>query len=49
MKLVKRQINPIFIVEEEHDWKPRRPLAIQLLSILGLAIGLVALVLLVVN
>ncbi|MEX1198011.1 MAG: hypothetical protein WEB57_09140 [Pseudohongiellaceae bacterium] len=49
MRFAKRQSNPIFIEDEVHHWKPRKPLFVKLLSITGLALGLVTLVLLIVN
>lgn len=49
MKFAKRQTNPIFIEEENHHWKPHRPQLMNVLSIAGLTLGVVALVLLIVN
>lgn len=49
MRFAKRSSNPIFIEDEEHHWKPRRPLFIRALSITGLTLGLLALVLLIVS
>lgn len=47
MRNSRRPMNPIFVQDEEHHWKPQRSLSLQLLTVAGLAAGLALLVLLV--
>lgn len=49
MRLARRQINPIFIEDESHHWKPRRSLFLHVLNTAALTLGLIGLVLLIVN